>query len=142
MSLTQINSQEVFVERQVSEVFHFLCDLRNYEKLMPDDVVHFEAEPHLAKLNIKGLGSFDIEVSETLANQKITLQPKGKLPFDFDIQWFLKTENNQTVISGQVNANLNAFMKMMAGSRLKDFVSSQASKMKNHLETSIPKERS
>ena len=138
MSITEIKSEVVTIDRGVGQVFNFLCDLRNYRDLMPDEVVEFSAVQDSAELNFKGLGSFSMRVSRKDANRKITLQPRGKLPFDFTIDWLMESQNGSTKVTGIVNAKLNVFMKMMAEGRLKDFVSAQATKMKSHIENGIP----
>ncbi len=138
MSTTHINSEEVLVERKAEDVFKFLSDLRNYKALMPEDVVQFEADEQVAKLNLKGLGTFEIHLGELEKDKRIVLIPKGKIPFSFNIHWNLIAQNDHTTVSGVVNAELNVFMKMMAESKLKEFVASQASKMKAHIENGIP----
>jgi len=138
MSTTHLNSEAVLVERKAKDVFKFLSDLRNYEALMPEDVVQFEANEQIAKLNLKGLGAFEIHLGKEENENRIVLIPKGKLPFSFNIHWNLIPQVDHTTVSGVVNAELNVFMKMMAEAKLKEFVTSQASKMKAHIENGIP----
>lgn len=138
MSNTIIKSDTILVERPISQVYEFLSNLNNYKSLMPPEVVSFDVNNDVAALNLKGLGAFNIHLGEGIPNQMIHLKPEGKLPFDFDIQWNLTDVGNKTEIVGQINAKLNMFMKMMAEQKLSNFVSSQAFKMKNHIETGIP----
>ena len=81
---TNINSQEIQINRSANKVVDFLSDLNNYASLMPKEVNMFEVEGDQATLHVDGLGKFQLVVSEKTADQ-IVLKPSGKLPFDFDI---------------------------------------------------------
>lgn len=141
MSLTVIPSNTIVVDRPILSVFEYLKDLRNYEKLMPADVESFEADSEKATLRMKGLGAFQIRKGQTTDHSLIVLEPQGSLPFQFNIEWRLSEEaSGKTAVVGQINAQLNVFMKMMAESKLLDFVTSQADKMKSHLEANIEPE--
>jgi carbon monoxide dehydrogenase subunit G len=136
--MTEIQSESLRIERNSEQVFAFLSDLRNYEKLMPsDDVSDFKATPEKAELSLKGLGHFDITIEEQSPNSRIKLKPTGKLPFKFNIEWLITDNDSYTVVVGQINAELNMFMKMMAEPKLRSFVDKQAHKLKEFLEKEI-----
>lgn len=140
MANTEIKSDPILINRHIAYVYDFLYDLTNYEGLMPPEVVSFKAERDKAQLNLKGLGEFEIKKSNCFTNEHITLKPSGKLPFEFYIRWSFLEQGEETIVVGSINAQLNFFMKMMAESKLKDFVLYQASKLKAHLESNIPPE--
>lgn len=136
--MTEIPSEELIINRSASQVYQFLNDLRNYENLMPaSDVSDFSASEDKAELSLKGLGKFQITVDERNPDKYIKLLPKGKLPFQFDIEWHITPNGETCNILGKINADLNMFMKMMAEPKLRSFVDNQAHKLKTYLESEI-----
>ncbi|MFT5724424.1 MAG: carbon monoxide dehydrogenase subunit G [Bacteroidia bacterium] len=136
--MTEINSDELKIDRNPEAVYAFLNDLRNYENLMPtNDVSDFTATVDKAELSLKGLGQFSISVTESTPNSLIRLKPKGKLPFSFDIEWHISGAGDSTTVVGKINAELNMFMKMMAEPKLRNFVDQQAHKLKAYLEREV-----
>lgn len=135
--MTSIDSKPVLIERNVSKVYQFLQDLRNYKKLIPTDLGTVEASESEAALNLKGLGSFSLRRIEARLNEFIRLQPEGKLPFQFHIEWDLKEEGEQTTVKASIKANLNPFIRMMAEPKLRQFVEQQSHRLKEYLEQEI-----
>ncbi|MFT4521360.1 MAG: carbon monoxide dehydrogenase subunit G [Bacteroidia bacterium] len=132
--MTEIKSDALIIRKSVSEVFNYLCDLRNHEALMPPDVLNFKASHDLASISLKGLGSFNIEKQNVVKNSNLILQPQGKLPFDFNIEWKLEDRGETTMVVGQVNAKLNMFIKMVAEPKLRSFVDCQVQQLKIQME--------
>ena len=136
--MTEIQSEALKIARSADQVFAFLKDMRNYENLMPsNDVSDFSATEQQADLSLKGLGHFNITVEEEIPSSLIRLKPKGKLPFSFNIEWNITSDENGSVVVGKINAELNMFMKMMAEPKLRSFVDQQAHKLKTYLENEI-----
>lgn len=134
---TNINSQEIQINRSANKVVDFLSDLNNYASLMPKEVNMFEVEGDQAMLHVDGLGKFQLVVSEKTADQ-IVLKPSGKLPFDFDIVWTVTPTAAGSSVLGTIRANLNPFIKLLAEPKLRSFVDAQAVNMQTYLESSIP----
>ncbi len=135
--MTEILSEEISIDRSAEKVFLFLKDLRNFENLMPEDVTGFSATEQEASLDLKGLGKFNITLTEQNPNRQIRLTPKGKLPFKFDIEWLISSRDETSTVIGKINAELNMFMKMMAEPKLRSFLETQAHKLKEYLEKEI-----
>lgn len=136
--MTEIQSESLKIARSADQVFAFLKDMRNYENLMPaSDVSNFNATEEEAALSLKGLGQFSITVEEQIPSSLIRLKPKGKLPFSFNIEWNISSDNEGSLVVGKINAELNMFMKMMAEPKLRSFVDQQAHKLKSYLENEI-----
>lgn len=135
--MTVVESERIKIERSAESIFHFLSDLRNYSHLIPTEMGEVTAEKDEASIKLKGLGDFHLSILEKRDNSFIKLLPKGKLPFKFDIEWHLVEDGAQAFVQGKINADLNVFMKMMAESKLRDFVDKQAHKLKSFLENEI-----
>jgi len=138
--MTVIESDKIEILRKSENIYGFLNDLRNYAKLIPEDIGSVEAEEKEALLNVKGLGKFKISIVDTNPPAYIKLRPEGKLPFKFDIEWRIEPgANGSSVVQGIINAKLNAFIRMMAEPKLRDFVDKQAYRLKEFIENEIEK---
>ncbi|MCB9262976.1 MAG: hypothetical protein H6607_11435 [Flavobacteriales bacterium] len=135
--MTEIESEELIVSRKSEKVYHFLKDLRNYAKLLPSDATLIYAEEKEAEIHLSGLGKFKVSVIDSKPNNWLKLKPQGKLPFSFDIEWHIKDIADHCTVKGKINAQLNMFIKMIAEPKLKDFVKSQAYKLKDFIENEV-----
>ncbi len=132
--MTRIESDLQAVVVTPSEVYEFLCDLRNYGQLMPSVVTNFTAKEKEADFEISGLGKIHVEITKTIPGERIDLTPSGKLPFTFDLAWEIEDNNGKADVKAIANADLNVFMKMIAEPQLKKFVQAQAETLKTHFE--------
>ncbi|MCB9245889.1 MAG: hypothetical protein H6606_05615 [Flavobacteriales bacterium] len=135
--MTTIDSNPVNIERTIEKVYAFLNDLRNYKNLIPTDLGEIEASEGEASMNLKGLGAFALKRVESIPNRFIKLQPEGKLPFSFHIEWELNEAGPSTRVQGRIMANMNPFIRMMAEPRLRKFVEDQSHLLKEYLEREI-----
>jgi len=136
--MTNIESDKIVISRDSNKVFEFLNDLRNYDKLIPSDIGSIQASEKEAELSVKGLGKFQLSITDSVASNLIKLLPQGKLPFKFDIEWRIEEHaDGGSEVQGIINAKLNAFIRMMAEPKLRDFVDQQAYRLKDFLENEI-----
>jgi len=135
--MTAIESEPIQISRNAEKVFNFLNDLRNYSKLISEDVGSVQAEERSAELDVKGLGRFNVAIEESRPNQYIRLLPSGKLPFSFNIEWRITESGEHCTVQGSINAKLNPFIRMMAEPKLRSFVENQAHLLKSYLENEI-----
>lgn len=132
--MTRIESDVQSVVATPSEVYEFLCDLRNYGQLMPSVVSNFTSNEKEADFEISGLGKIHVEITKTIPGEKVELTPSGKLPFQFDLAWEISDKNGKANVTAVANADLNIFMKMMAEPQLNKFVQAQAETLKTYFE--------
>ena len=136
--MTEIATDPIIINRTAVQVFDFLSDLGNYKNLMPEDQVSdFVSTGDSATLQVKGLGAFEIKITNTIPHEHIRIVPNGKLPFKFDIEWLLTEDDTRCRVIGKINAELNMFIRMVAEPKLRGFVDGQAYKLKNYLEQEI-----
>lgn len=135
--MTEIESESIQIARSASNVYAFLNDLRNYSKLIDQEVGTVTAEEKSAKLDVKGLGKFELRIEESKENEYIRLIPSGKLPFSFHIEWHITPSGDHCAVKGRINAKLNPFIRMMAEPKLRSFVENQGHRLKTYLENEI-----
>ena len=130
--MSKIESDKVQVSKSSEEVFTFLSDFNNFEKLMPEQVSDWKADKESCSFNIKGLASIGMRIVEKKPNNYIKIVSDGKVPFNFTLNVYLN-EIDKTKTEGQLifESDMNPFMKMMAEKPLKNFFNMLAGKLKD-----------
>ena len=122
-----IESVKVGVSQTQENVFNFLSDLNNLEKLMPQDRIEFwKSTDSTCRFGIKKLSSIGMKHKELNTPNQIVLESDGKNPFTFTLTIFIE-ENAGNVSSYFVfEGDVNMFMKAMVTKPLKQFFDSLA----------------
>ena len=128
-----IKSTTISTDKSVSDMFNYLSELSNFERLMPDNVRSFYIKNDCAILDIQGIGKLELAITETDNPSKIVMLPQNKVPFQFDIQWHIQSTGHGSSVYALINADLNMMMRMMAEKPLNDFVNTQIQKLSNEL---------
>jgi len=132
--MVKIESNSSSIHKSSLEVFEFLSLPANYESLMPSKVRSFSSTETEATLDIEGIGTVQLAITEKVSPSKIVMLPQNKVPFKFDIQWDIITINDSaSTVQAVINADLNFMMKMMAEKLLKDFLDVQVHKLTKQL---------
>ncbi|MES2592453.1 MAG: SRPBCC family protein [Bacteroidota bacterium] len=132
MSLTKIESEIVEIDNSAENIFNYLSDFRNFEKLMPSQVTNWTATNDECSFTLNGMATIGMKIVEKTPFQKIVINSNGKVPFDF--QLFVNiTEKGATNSVGQIifESNLNPMMKMMVVKPLGNFFNMLAHRMKD-----------
>lgn len=132
MSLTKIESEIVEINNSAENIFNYLTDFKNFEKLMPPQVTNWTSTSDECSFSIKGMATIGMKIIEKTSFTKITINSNGKVPFAFQLFIFItpKGENNS---SGQLifESDLNPMLKMMVVKPLGNFFNMLAHKMKD-----------
>jgi hypothetical protein len=78
-----LESPKVTVEKSASYLFDALCDVKNFEKLMPDTIAKFEVlGDDIFNFGLKGMPEIKLRMKETTPHSKVILAAASdKLPF-------------------------------------------------------------
>jgi hypothetical protein len=132
--MVEIKSNKATLNKSIIEVFNYLSIPANYQVLMPSKVRSFEATDNTAKLDIEGIGTVELAITERTSPSKIVMVPQNKVPFKFNIHWnILSIDENTSEVEAIINADLNFMMKMMAEKLLIDFLNIQVHKLSEYL---------
>ncbi len=117
-----IESTKVDVLKTSQEVFEFLINLNNLEKLMPQDRIEFwKSTDDTCRFGIKNLSSIGMKIKDISSPNEIILESDGKNPFTFTLTIFIH-DNSGSVNSYFVfEGDVNMFMKAMVQKPLKQF---------------------
>ena len=128
--MTRIESQKAEVNKPAVELFNFLSDFNNYQKLMPDQVVNWKSTAEDCSFTIKGMASLGMKISEKIPNSEIRIIANGKVPFDFKLFCMIEDKGTASAIQLLFDADLNPFIKMMAEKPLTNFLNLLVNKAK------------
>ena len=132
MSLKKIEIERVEINNSAENIFNYLSDFKNFEKLMPSQVTKWEATSDECSFNINGMATIGMKIIDKTPFNKITINSNGKVPFNFQLFIFItkKDDNNS---SGQLifESELNPMLKMMVLKPLGNFFNLLAHKMKD-----------
>lgn len=125
-----LESPRVTVEKSAQELFDLLSDVKNFEKLMPENIAKFEVtEEDSFIFGLKGMPEIKLKMKEKTAPTKILLgAASDKLPFTLEANINSITENTSNV-QLLFEGEFNAMMGMMIKGPIGKFIETLASNM-------------
>lgn len=125
-----LESPKVTVEKSAQELFDSLTDVKNFEKLMPDNIAKFEVIGDDSFIfGLKGMPEIQLKMREKTVPNKIILgAASDKLPFTLIANIESITESSSTV-KLDFEGQFNAMMAMMVKGPISKFIETLASNM-------------
>lgn len=125
-----LQSPKVTVEKSAQYLFDALTDVRNFEKLMPDNTAKFEVTGEDSFIfGLKGMPEIKLRMKDKSAPNKVVLgAASDKLPFTLtaDIQTVSEASSTvQLLFEGE----FNAMMAMMVKGPITKFIETLAGNM-------------
>lgn len=132
--MTTIESKKVIVNCSQKEVYNFLCDMNNYELLLPKkNISDWKSDEKTCSFKIQKTYKLVLEhIGGTEFNQ-INIKSGEGSPFKFTLDINLNNENT-TEAQMICNADINPFLKMMVQKPLNnlfDYMADRIAKVKN-----------
>jgi carbon monoxide dehydrogenase subunit G len=128
--MTKLESDKVTVNKSAKEVFEFLTDFNNFQKLMPEQVTDWKSTADECTFTIKGMATLGMRIKEKTPFASIVIEKNGKAPFDFLLTCKLEDKQSQCEAQLIFDADLNPMMKMMASKPLTNFLNLLAAKLR------------
>jgi len=133
--MTEIKSDYVTIQRSDEEIFQFLADFRNFGKLMPEQVINFQATAGECSFTIKGMADISLTMAEKKPHTLISYHSGNKSPLAFSINSHIqKSGSDNTRVMLVLEADLSPMLKLMAERPLQNFVNLIAGKLKEQME--------
>ena len=125
-----LESQKVTLEKSAQYLFDALSDVKNFEKLMPENIAKFEVIGDDAFIfGLKGMPEIKLKMKEKVATQKIVLgAASDKLPFTLTANIDVISENSSAV-KLDFEGEFNAMMAMMIKGPIGKFLETLADNM-------------
>lgn len=122
--MTRIETDHHTIQRSPKELFIFLTDFNNFEKLLPSDKIeNWSATPSECSFRIKGMADIGMAIEDKKEFSEIHVGSRGKVPFSFKLDIFLLPTENEAEAEAYLvfSGDINPFMKMMIERPLSNF---------------------
>ena len=117
-----ISGNKIIVKKAQKELFDFLSDLKNFEKLMPESIQKFEVDGDSFIFGLKGMPEIRLVLKEKIPFSNITLgAASSKLDFQL-VADITAIDANSCEAQLNFNGEFNAMMAMMVKKPLTTFM--------------------
>lgn len=117
-----ISGNKIIVKKSQKELYDFLSDLKNFEKLMPESIQKFEVEGNSFLFGLKGMPEIRLVLKEKAPFSNITLgAASSKLDFQL-VADITSIDANSCEAQLDFNGEFNAMMAMMVKKPLTTFM--------------------
>ena len=109
-----LESPKVTIDQTPQHLFDSLTDVKNFEKLMPDNIAKFEViDDNTFIFGLKGMPEIKLRLKEKVAPNKIIFgAASDKLPFTLTAK-IDSVENEKSEVQMLFDGEFNAMMAMM-----------------------------
>ena len=124
-----LESPKVNVAKSAEYVFNALNDMKNFEKLMPENIAKFEViDENCFEFGLKGMPEIKLVKKEVTPNSQIVLgAASSKLPFTLTAN--LTEVNDTTDVQLSFEGEFNPMMAMMIKGPITKFIETLAENM-------------
>lgn len=125
-----LESPKVTVQKSAQDLFDQLTDVKNFEKLMPDNIAKFEVTGEDAFIfGLKGMPEIKLKMKEKVAPNKIVLgAASDKLPFTL-VSNIDGISDSESAVQLFFEGEFNAMMAMMVKGPISKFIETLANNM-------------
>lgn len=122
------------IKRPVKEIYDFLADMNNHERLVPaDEITDWSSTADEASFTVRNILKLWLKMGERVTDKEITLIPAAKPPFDIEMKWELLVDGEYTDVVFTIEADLNMMLKMMASGPLQKLADDESANLFNLL---------
>lgn len=127
-----LTSKKVTVQKSAEALFDFLCDVKNFEKLMPDTISKFEIiRDDAFVFALKGMPEIALELKEVNSPIQVKLGAiSDKIPFTL-IGNIESINELSSDVSLQFEGDFNPMMAMMIKAPITKFIETLSSNLEN-----------
>lgn len=125
-----LESPKVTVEKSSEYLFKALSDVKNFEKLMPENIAKFEVlGDDIFNFGLKGMPEIKLRLKEGVPHSKVNLAAASdKLPFTLTADLDAVSDNS-TEVQLKFNGEFNPMMAMMIKGPISKFIETLAQNM-------------
>jgi len=125
-----LESPQVIVGKSAEYLFNALSDVKNFEKLMPENIAKFEVlGDDIFNFGLKGMPEIKLKMKEKVANSKVVLAAASdKLPFSLIANIDQVSENSSNV-KLNFEGEFNPMMAMMIKGPITKFIETLSQNM-------------
>ncbi len=126
-----IETDKVTVSKPVGQVFDFLADMNNFERLLQNDKIeNIVTTADTCEFTIKGMAKIGLKTVDRKSPESIKIESFGKVPFSFEMHIHLQPAEADTCQAYLTfDGKINPFMKMMVEKPMTNFLNMLAYKL-------------
>lgn len=126
----KLESPKVKVNKSSQDIFDFLSDIKNFEKLMPENINKFEVlEDDKFLFALQGMPEIVLKKKEVIPPNKIVLGAAGG-KLDFALTGHInETSEGNSDVHLQFEGDFNPMMAMMVKGPISKFIETLVTKM-------------
>lgn len=133
--MTEFKSNTLSIAKPAINLFSFLSDLNNFEKLMPEQVINWRSTAEKCSFTIKGMADLAMYMKEKTTPDLVVYASEEKSKISFELRFVIvEKPDDRSEITTILNARLNPMLKMMASRPLQNFVDIISGKFKELME--------
>lgn len=127
----KIKSDSGTIDKPAKEIFDFLADFRNFGKLMPEQIINWQANADKCSFEIKNMASIELFFVEKSEPEFLKIESGKKSPFPFSLTTLLKKINDhQTEVFFEIDTVISPVLSMMVKRPLGNLVNIMMEKLK------------
>lgn len=134
--MAEFKSPITNIERPAEAIYYFLADFNNFKNLIPEDRVSgYESTKNTCSFTVENMPSFHLKMGNNIPVEQVEMIPQGTNGVTFSLMISIQqVSQSGSQVSIVLDAELNAFLKMMASKPLQTFVDTLAMKLKDFME--------
>ena len=127
-----LESPKTIVSKSPQEVFNFLSDVKNFEKLMPENISKFEViDEDKFLFALKGMPEIILKKKEVTPPNKIVLGAAGgKIDFSL-VGNIIEIDSDKSEVQLVFNGDFNPMMAMMIKGPISKFIETLSTNIPN-----------
>jgi len=126
----EIKSKKVTVQKSANTLCEYLCEVKNFEQLMPENISKFEViRKDAFVFALKGMPEIALEVKEVFKPNKVVLGAIGdKIPFRLESR-ITELSDSSSEVESIFSGDFNPMMSMMIKGPITKFLETLATNM-------------
>lgn len=128
--MTTLRSDKVTVAKPAKDIYDFLSDFNNFQRLMPEQVTNWKSTADECSFTMNGMVSLGMKVLEKTPHSLIKAGRNGSAPFDFTLSCHIEDQGASSAVQLSFDADMNPMMKMMAERPLTNFLNMLTERLK------------
>jgi carbon monoxide dehydrogenase subunit G len=130
MGKVDFESHNIKMPASAEAVFHFVRDLNNFEKMMPEQVINWKSTENDCEFDIKGMAHISLVKESEVPGKSVSIVSKPDNPIELKISAFVEPMGTGSQAYLVLTANLSPILQMMASSPLQNLVNIMADRLK------------
>lgn len=126
----EIKSKKVTIQKSANSLCEYLCDVKNFEQLMPENTSKFEIiRKDAFVFALKGMPEISLEIKEVVTPNKVVLGAIGdKIPFRLE-SLITDLSEGSSEVEMIFSGDFNPMMSMMIKGPITKFIETLSTNM-------------